>query len=87
MNEAAAKKVSQVVTIPVVSTDASSPEAQLMRDAKIAQVQTETDTKFDDTVERFQCRQQGFSVPLLGVTVALSLLGLSVFFTKNQGRR
>ena len=82
-SEVPAKKINQVITIPIVSDDRNSPEALLMRKAKMDQVQGEVDTKFDTVVERFEAGPQ-ISGPLLSVGVAFSLLLLSALFS---GRR
>jgi hypothetical protein len=76
-------KVHGIVYSPVNSQDANSPEAILARDAKKIQAQAEVDTKYDPIVERYSNFYQEPifpSVPLLGVSVALSLLALAVFF-------
>jgi hypothetical protein len=76
-------KVQMLAQVPVVSTDATSPETQLMRDAKKVELQTQIDTKFDSVVERFVV-QQPISLPLVSTAVALSLFALAIFIT---GRR
>jgi hypothetical protein len=76
-------KVQMLAQVPVVSTDATSLEAQLMRDAKKVELQTQIDTKFDSVVERFVV-QQPISLPLVSTAVALSLFALAIFIT---GRR
>ncbi len=76
-------KVQMLAQVPVVSTDATSPEMQLMRDAKRVELQTQIDTRFDSVVERFVV-QQPISLPLVSTAVALSLFALAIFIT---GRR
>jgi hypothetical protein len=76
-----AKKVEAIIYSPVVSTDSTSPEAQLMRDAKKTQAQADVDTKFDAQVERFRDRTETISIPLLGTAVAMSLFALSIVYT------
>lgn len=78
--EIAAKKVQAVVDAPIVSDDAKSPEQIMMRDAKLLQIQTDVDTKYDAVVERFTVNSEPVSIPLLGAVVAFSLMGLSVLF-------
>ncbi len=76
-------KIQSLTYAPVVSTDATSPEAQLMREAKKIEVQSQVDTKFDSVVERFVV-QQPISLPLVHVAVALGLFAVAVYYT---GRR
>jgi hypothetical protein len=76
-------KVQMLAQVPVVSTDATSLEMQLMRDAKRVELQTQIDTRFDSVVERFVV-QQPISLPLVSTAVALSLFALAIFIT---GRR
>jgi hypothetical protein len=85
--EVAAKKVQAVVDAPIVSDDAKSPEQIMMRDAKQLQLQTDADTKYDAIVERFTARAEPISIPLLGLVVAFSLMGLSIIFTGLQKKR
>jgi hypothetical protein len=81
-----ASKVEAIIYSPVVSADSTSPEAQLMRDAKKTQAQADVDTKFDAEVERFFVRSEPISMPLVGTAVALSLFALSIIYT-GWGRR
>ena len=76
-------KIQILAQVPVVSTDSTSPEMQLMREAKRVELQTQIDTKFDSVVERFVV-QQPISIPLLNATVALTLFALAIYIT---GRR
>ena len=85
--EANAKKVDSIVNSPVVSEDSNSQEQKMMRDAKLTQVQADTDTKFDAVVERFYEGPTPISRPLVGVAVAFGLLALSVVFTGLKKRR
>jgi hypothetical protein len=75
-------KIYGIVNAPVTSQDATSPEAILAREARKIQVQAEVDTQYDPIVERYRNFEQPsnltLSIPLMGVAVALSLLGLSV---------
>jgi hypothetical protein len=87
MSESEAKKVEAVVASPVVSEDSNSQEQKMMRDAKLTQIQTETDTKYDAVLERFYVQPTPISRPLVGVAVALGLLGLSVIFSGLKKRR
>lgn len=81
-----AEKVEKIVYSPIVSTDSVSPEAKLMRSAKELEEQSNTDTKYDAVVERFQQNQQNQSStkPLLGVGVALLLLLAGSLFAKRR---
>ena len=76
-------KIQTLAYAPVVGSDATSPEAQLMREAKKVELQTQIDTKFDSVVERFVV-QQPISVPLLGTTVALSLFALAIYYSGKR---
>lgn len=72
-------KIQGIVSAPVTSQDATSPEALLAREAKKIQVQAEVDTKFDPLVERYRnFEQPTVSVPLVCAMVALGLLGAAV---------
>jgi hypothetical protein len=76
-------KVQSLSYVPVVSPDSGSLEAQLMREAKKVEVQSQIDTKYDPIVERFVI-QQPISLPLINVTLALGLFALTIYYT---GRR
>jgi hypothetical protein len=76
-------KIQTLAYAPVVGTDATSPEVQLMREAKKVELQTQIDTKFDAIVERFVV-QQPISIPLLGTTVALSLFALAIYYSGKR---
>jgi hypothetical protein len=76
-------KVQMLAYAPIVGTDATSPEVQLMREAKKVEVQTQIDTKFDAVVERFVV-QQPISIPLVGATVALSLFALAIYWSGKR---
>jgi hypothetical protein len=78
-----AEKVEKIVYSPIVSTDSVSPEAKLMRSAKELEEQSNTDTKYDAVVERFQ-QNQSSTKPLLGVAVALLLLLAGSIFAKRR---
>ena len=75
--------VQTIAYVPVVGADTTSPETQLMREAKKVELQTQLDTKFDAVVERFVV-QQPISVPLVGTTVALTLFAVAIWYS---GRR
>lgn len=74
---------------PIVSTDSVSPEAKLMRSAKELEEQSNTDTKYDAVVERFQQNQQNQSStkPLLGVGVALYCCSQVLFLPRDARSR
>jgi hypothetical protein len=76
-------KIQSISYVPIVATDATSPEALLMREAKKTELQTQIDTKYDSVVERFVV-QQPISIPLVHTTVALGLFALAIYIT---GRR
>jgi hypothetical protein len=86
MSNIAANKVETIISAPVVSTDSSSPEAILARDAKRLQVQAEVDSKFDTVLENFYCGPEPINTPLLVsfLTVCLLFAGATVF---RGGRR
>jgi hypothetical protein len=46
-------QIQEVVAAPVVSVDASSPEAKLARAMKATQAQAAADSTFDTVIERF----------------------------------
>ena len=72
-------KIQGIITAPVTSQDATSPEAILAREAKKIQAQAEVDTKFDPLVERYMnFEQPTVSVPLVCATIAFGLLSLAV---------
>ena len=85
-SETEAKNVQAIIYSPVVSADSTSPESQLMREAKKTQAQADVDTKFDAQVERFYVRSEPISMPLVGTAVALGLFALSILYT-GWGRR
>lgn len=73
-------KIQIIVSAPVTSQDATSPEALLAREAKKIQVQAEADTKYDPIVERYRnFEQPSISEPLVFTIIALGLLGVAVF--------
>lgn len=74
------KPVQAIVYAPVVSTNSTSPEALLARKNKEIQAQSQTDSKFDTTLERF-CGQQG---SLLSLTVVLSLFLASALVQRRR---
>ena len=74
------KPVQAIVYAPVVSTNSTSPEALLARKNKEIQSQSQTDSKFDTTLERF-CGQQG---SLLSLTVFLSLFLASALVQRRR---
>jgi len=75
------KLIHAVATAPIVSHDSNSPEAKMARDAKLLEVQSSTDSKFDTKLERFVGNQ---TTLLSGLTVAVSLLLLSSIFQKRR---
>lgn len=72
------KKIQNVISVPVVSTDSLSPEAKLMREAKTMEAQAEIDTKFDPIVERFSNESGQISRPLIGLAVFMGILAIHV---------
>jgi hypothetical protein len=74
------KPIQTIVYAPVVSSDSNSQEAILARNTKEIQSQSQSDSKFDTTLERF-CGQQG---SLLSLTVVLSLFLLSALVQKRR---
>lgn len=74
MSIPAAEKVEMIVNAPVVSTESTSPEAILARNAKRLQVQAEADSKFDTVLEGFGCGSKSINQSLLGSVFAVALL-------------
>jgi hypothetical protein len=75
------KKIQNIISAPVVSTDSLSPEANLMRSAKLVEAQAAVDTQFDPVVERF-CDGTGsgqVSKPLVGLTILLGIIAIHTF--------
>jgi hypothetical protein len=66
------KPIQELVVAPVVSSDASSPEAIMARDAKKLQVQANTDSTFDTILERF-CGGTTQTLTLSSLALILSL--------------
>jgi hypothetical protein len=66
------KPIQELVAAPVVSSDASSPEAIMARDAKKLQVQANTDSTFDTKLERF-CGGSTQTLTLSSLVLVLSL--------------
>lgn len=66
---------------PVVSHDSNSSEAKIARDAKMLEVQSNVDSRFDTKLERFVGSQ---TTILSGLTVALSLLLVSLLVQKRK---
>ena len=77
-------KVDSIIYSPVVNSDSNSQEAQLMREAKKTEAQSQVDTRYDSVVTPFMNYSEPISVPLLGVAVALSLLSLSIILTGKR---
>ena len=75
------KIIQSMAMAPVVSTDPTSPQSKMARDAKLLEVQSSTDSAFDTKLERFVGNQ---TTLLSGLTVALSLLLLSALFQKRR---
>jgi hypothetical protein len=75
------KPISALVAAPVVSSDSNSPEAKMARDAKMLEAQSQNDGAFDTKLERFVGSQ---TTILSGLTLALSLLLLSLVFQKRR---
>ena len=88
-------QIQEVVAAPVVSADATSPEAKLARAAKATQVQAEADSTFDTVIERFagcactstttvSSSSAGVSTPLvLGVIVVGLFLASTVLYKRR----
>jgi hypothetical protein len=77
------RPIEAIIQAPVVSADSQSPEAQLMRNAKRLEAQAAVDTRFDPVLENFTVNK-----PLLGLTVALSLMVVALVRTSMKtGRR
>ncbi len=74
MSTIAAEKVEMIVNAPVVSTDSTSPEAILARNAKRLQVQTDVDSKFDTVLERFRDQSPAIDSSLLFSVVVVGIL-------------
>jgi hypothetical protein len=66
------KPIQDLISAPVVSSDASSLEAIMARDAKRLQVQANTDSTFDTVLERF-CSGSNETITLSSLAVVLSL--------------
>jgi len=75
------KPIAALVVAPVVGNDSNSPEAKMARDAKLLEAQSSTDSAFDTKLERFIGSQTSI---LSGLTVALSLLLVSLVFQKRR---
>lgn len=75
------KPIHSLAMAPVVSTDSNSPQSKMARDAKLLEVQSSTDSKFDTKLERFVGAE---TTVLSGLTVALSLLLISSLFQKRK---
>ena len=75
------KPIAGLAFSPVVSHDSNSPEAKMARDAKMLEVQSSMDSKFDTKLERFVGSQTSI---LSGLTVALSLLLVSLIVQKRR---
>ena len=66
------KPIQDLIVAPVVSSDASSPESIMARDAKRLQVQANTDAEFDTKLERF-CGGQTQLLTLSSLALVLTL--------------
>ena len=75
------KLIASLAIAPVVSHDSNSPEAKMARDAKMLEVQSQTDSKFDTKLERFIGSQ---TTVLSALTIALTLLLVSLAFQKRR---
>lgn len=76
------KKVQDVQPAPVVSTDPTSPEAILARNAKSVQLQADSDSVFDTVLERFSASEpdsESETNPVSGSTRSLLAVGLTLF--------
>jgi hypothetical protein len=80
------KKVQNVISVPVVSTDSLSPEAKLMRSAKEVEAQAAVDTQFDPIVERFCGGTTNVSKSLISLAIVLGIVAIHAFKTRT-GRR
>jgi hypothetical protein len=93
-SQQAPKKVQDVQPAPVVSTDSTSPEAILARNAKSVQLQADSDSVFDTVLERFSASESdsdseseaesGPTRPLLAVGLTLFGLGIMVFLSRKK---
>jgi len=75
------KPIAALAAAPVVSSDATSPESVMARDAKKLQVQASTDGTFDTVIERF-CG--GPTLSLVSMATVLSLFVLAHVFKKRR---
>lgn len=66
------KPIQDLIVAPVVSSDATSPESIMARDAKKLQVQANTDSEFDTKLERF-CGGTTQTLTLSSLALILSL--------------
>jgi hypothetical protein len=86
-------QIQEVVAAPVVSADATSPEAKLARAVKATQVQAEADSKFDTVIDRFadcgctstsSSSSAGVNTPLvLGVLVVGLFLASTILYKRR----
>lgn len=67
---------------PVVSSDSSSPEASLARNAATLAFQTKSDAVFDTVIERFE-NQANVSTRLAGIALGLGVI-LLVLLTPTR---
>jgi hypothetical protein len=83
-SQEAPKKVQDVHPAPVVSSDPTSQEAILARNAKTVQLQADSDSTFDTVLERFSDSSSRDGMPLFAVGLTLFSLGLLVFLSRKK---
>lgn len=79
---ASTKGIQKLVQAPVLSDNPASPEAVMGREAKHLVAQAQTDSAFDDTVERFTDRR----MTLTSVAVILLFFGIHGYLYRNKRR-
>lgn len=80
------KRVQDVQPAPVVSTDPTSEESILARNAKTIQLQAASDSKFDTVLERFSNSENYYEqtlFPFFSLSVAFFLLCVATFGLKK----
>jgi hypothetical protein len=77
-------QIQEVVAAPVVSADATSPEAKLARAVKATQAQAVADSTFDTVVERFAGCACGSPSPTgINTTLVLSVLAVGLVLASS----
>lgn len=82
----ATKRVQDIQPAPVVSTDSTSEESILARNAKTIQLQAASDSKFDTVLERFSNSERYYEetiFPFFSLSVAFFLLCIATFGLKK----